>query len=1268
MITQEIETTTWRQRLLKEKVKPFLLSTRIGIDFGEGKGGIAVEQGREENGKIVNEIRHAEVFCDFHAATLKDRRDNRRGRRTRRAKKIRLARLRSWILRQPDPTKNIDMASWLKRPVSLPRDKRLPDPYVLMRDEKFQCQPFEYKVGKKQLDAKTNYKKESDNPNFLLPTWIEAVKNGKCTDSASFVIALTHIFQKRGYSYSDADLEELTDAQLEDFLASSALRNSPDDFKKKIKAQVERREVASEDEDQSWRGKEKVDYEELKPQFDQACNRSPQRRKAVHRREKVQLLNQVIESFINSISTLEAQTKKDLITKWQRALAGDLDQDFDPRKNPKGLINKVVRAPRFDNRVESGCAWCGKTCARKSKNRKKAYLAAVNNLRVYEVPPSSAHLAKERKGRLADLWQEGLKNPAEARQRFLNSCRHFGIPKDKQREFAGLFDNWRAGSEEANQKIKNLHVKLVGQKPRKLTKEESKKFEDIWKKDVPQENVSQDNQFWKNLSQKVSEVFTELRKGGHPVIKEEMKKQLTDLLAVKPKGRHRLCSACLDKAAKGETMFDQGIDPWTIKARSVRNPRREQHQQRVLARLEYLLFKARRRRPDGSKVVPDPRQIKYITLEIPKPQSTNRTKKGEQTKTERRSIKALLHEEAFGKCIYCDTDISVDQVTEDHIFPESWGGPDIRDVNLVCSCHNCNDGKRNSIPYLWSQHIKPSWQEFEKRVRLNSRMPARKKDILLLGSHGGKIENLESFKALGIPLERLTDEQRNEFAALANWKQGDPFPNDPTALARAGAMPRQFIQGIRKMFEAHGFKEDELPVITPKGDLPLMQRAEGWMTSRLRNSWRRDQNGQENFPMKRSEESLEHHVQDAALLAALPPHQWRDHVFIDIEKHARCDERGNPVRDANGKTVMNEFTVALKELAPNWPEFKGSRKQPLVRILESSRQSWRKSWRSQFIKKSFWQIFCPNKKCNLYIKPESLKGNGEIKCKKCGTALRRNGSGFLNVEIRQYKPHWESLVKCPHCQQELKELKRNGTIVGKQCKNKRCKTKFFQSDLQGQVRQRKKSQQQGKVLAIRPHNGPIRIVNVEAVADAICLVKKKDKANSQIHLRLQPAIASFTGAEFDPPLPANGEIIGEIRRNKFIDLPEKNKKLPVFLLQDTKTKKNICYPSALCQFINITSIKSGVKNVNFVFPQGRYRVKELSIKNAEVWFESIAGGVKKDYWCCPVLQKERLTDNEIKELKDKKEAVFKNFPERKLGIRELRELCKIKSKKSWPKK
>ena len=246
-----------------------------------------------------------------------------------------------------------------------------------------------------------------------------------------------------------------------------ALKRSPQRFKELVEKQVVRREIADEEKDfdKRWRGKQIVRGRDLRKLFEQAVAREPAKRKAVHRREKVQQLCQVIEGFINYGTRMSDDEKKTIIQKWQRELAGELDQDVDPRRNPSGLLNKVIRAPRFENRVKSSCAWCGRTCARRSKNRRIAYLAAVNNLSVCEIPPYRQNLTSAQKAQLLTLWRAGEHNPAEARQKFLGRCRHFGVSREKQNAIAKLFGNWDANGAAAEAKIDKLKANVGGRKP-----------------------------------------------------------------------------------------------------------------------------------------------------------------------------------------------------------------------------------------------------------------------------------------------------------------------------------------------------------------------------------------------------------------------------------------------------------------------------------------------------------------------------------------------------------------------------------------------------------------------------------------------------------------------------------------------------------------------------------------------------------------------------------------------------------------------------------
>jgi hypothetical protein len=108
---------------LSRYLDDFLPQVRVGIDFGEYAGGIAVVK--------ETAILHAETYVDFHDTDLETRRRLRRGRRTRHAKKMRLARLRSWVLRQ-----------------RLPDGSRLPDPYEILSEKtkQYWVQPGIYQI------------------------------------------------------------------------------------------------------------------------------------------------------------------------------------------------------------------------------------------------------------------------------------------------------------------------------------------------------------------------------------------------------------------------------------------------------------------------------------------------------------------------------------------------------------------------------------------------------------------------------------------------------------------------------------------------------------------------------------------------------------------------------------------------------------------------------------------------------------------------------------------------------------------------------------------------------------------------------------------------------------------------------------------------------------------------------------------------------------------------------------------------------------------
>lgn len=313
---------------LQRRIQEFLLTTRVGIDFGEHAGGLAVVRG--------NEVLHAETFLDFHEATFEQRRILRRGRRSRNAKKMRLARLRSWILRQ-----------------KLPSGQRLPDPYKIMRDPAYMPQPGVYK-------------REGADPKSSI-SWVQLAKDGKA-DGAAFIRALTLIFQKRGYKWDSIALEQMSDAALKEFLNSARIPTDDPELSTQIRTQIERRRK---DPDSPARGKKRIPPEELEMLFKIALERGnhpPRPRVAEHRSVKEADLRAAIDGFAKSASVPENDAER-----WKKELAG-----------PRGLLNKVLRPARFDNRLKTGCSWCGKATPRKWKFRDLAYQAALNNLRAKE--------------------------------------------------------------------------------------------------------------------------------------------------------------------------------------------------------------------------------------------------------------------------------------------------------------------------------------------------------------------------------------------------------------------------------------------------------------------------------------------------------------------------------------------------------------------------------------------------------------------------------------------------------------------------------------------------------------------------------------------------------------------------------------------------------------------------------------------------------------------------------------------------------------------
>lgn len=482
---------------------------------------------------------------------------------------------------------------------------RLPDPYRLMKDKKYQTLPGFYRV-------------KGNNPDGAL-TWVSKAKNGD-VDAEGFVVALTHIFQKRGYKYDDKDFLDYEDSRLIDFLNSCAMLKEAHEMSKLLEEEIKRREEES--------GKEKPKLHEA---FKNALERKRERKKALPRQVREKDLEEIVKAFGERWSL-----SPEHIEKWKAELTG--------------LLNKIVRHARFDNRLKSGCSWCGKKTPRLSKpeTREEAFKAAVGNLRVIRPDGRRLSLSDEEKAPLFEWYNKRRKNYEFPR----------GTAKTPVEE--------RAPSEENLRK----YLEKIGSPKSWIRSAKGK-----WKSDFP------------------------------------MLPQLNDLMNRNARrGRARLCVEHMRMQAEGKTMKDAGLEWQTMRRRNAPNPRREQHDARVLKRIERILFHEGRRGADAWRFGP----VSFITLEVPVPVDLERVKKKEFSERKPMTFRERLHDETGGICIYCGETVHIGTMHEEHIVPEAKGGPEGQ-MNRVASCSTCNTDKKKHLPSEWLSGSK--WDNFKKTRR-----------------------------------------------------------------------------------------------------------------------------------------------------------------------------------------------------------------------------------------------------------------------------------------------------------------------------------------------------------------------------------------------------------------------------------------------------------------------------------------------------------------------------------------------------------------------
>lgn len=546
---------------------------------------------------------------------------------------------------------------------------------------------------------------------------------------------------------------------------------------------------------------------------------------------------------------------------------------------------------------------------------------------------------------------------------------------------------------------------------------------------------------------------------------EKMARQLYDLLKDdSPAGRASLCREHLEMAARGLTMKDAGVEWQRIAVRKAPNPCRERRDARVLRRLEELLFHRGKTGAEAWRHGP----VAYISLEIPDPDTLQSTK-GNIPEKQVRTLKERLAEEC-GPCLYSFLGACIGETDKDHIFPRSRGGPNVQ-ANLVSACLFHNKEKGNRTPWEWLGASK--WPEFEQH------------------------------------LSRLKFADRK--TAILKTESAEYPEGDPTALARIGARPRQFIVALGKLFAKYG-------VARPRADFqlgePFVQRVDGRETGYFRKSWRQREDGGENFPEKQRA-TLFNHAEDAAILAAVPPHTWRDHTKVWTAD--RPNYKGE---------IKPRPGLVVPHLAPDWAEFLAQRKQPIAKILGN----YPVNWRTKFADLTFWR------------RPE--EDSPRLKRFKLLKDLQRKD--FKNIISETNRKIVEEIA-------DRAGLGKKGSFaeaVARQMAGPDAKGATVRQAIPAAVERLEKeypqlrrvqvsSQKGGTLARIDPSDGSSRKVQIKPASEG-AIVWQEIAGNKHRKVRIQISIVRprplqrFGIPRVDPPIAGGVQVLGQLRRHQVI--------------------------------------------------------------------------------------------------------------------------------------
>lgn len=244
-------------------------------------------------------------------------------------------------------------------------------------------------------------------------------------------------------------------------------------------------------------------------------------------------------------------------------------------------------------------------------------------------------------------------------------------------------------------------------------------------------------------------------------------------------------------------------------------------------------------------------------------------------------LKWRLYREQYGKCAYSQRDLDIETLFEpgyaevDHIIPYSRSFDDSRS-NKALVLASENQKKQDRTPYEAFGHNVARWQQFEGWVKAAIRDPKKRAKLLK---------------------KDLDERQEGE------WKDRN--------LTDASYAARQFGRFVR----------DNLAFADPGTKQPLLC-VNGQITARVRWLW--------GLEKKREEDDL-HHALDAAVVAALLPHQ-----IELITAHAKVQATGERFVDTETGEIIERTAQERPRLPQPW---KGFRKELEARLSDDPQQA-----------------------------------------------------------------------------------------------------------------------------------------------------------------------------------------------------------------------------------------------------------------------------------------------------------------------------------------